>query len=282
MTEKAPVSIQLELAGFSIEVLPDCIFHSAVNSTSHVLHEHAVHELYYIEEGEMLFACGDTPYTLLAGDLFMIAAGEPHRVVSYSDTMRWFHLRFQLLPSHPGCTVSTCFLPAYRRELMQALIREIRTPQGDGDSPMARYRFRSYLGILLSHVLEDLTPTARLSVPVSASSRKNRILRYSQIDSFLYDNCAGVVRLEDLARHLNYSKVQTARLVQECCGMSFSDKLREIRIRLAKQLLTSGELSVSEVAERCGYQTRQGFEAAFMHVVGVSPSVFRKKENTRS
>ncbi len=279
MTEKKPTSLQLEIAGLTIEVLTEDIFQTEIRKASHVLHEHAIHEIYYMEEGEMAFACNGN-YTLTKGDLFVISAGSSHRVVRYSDDMRWFHFRFRIIPESLGHEIETHYFPFYKHEVMEKLIEDIRSYQTETDSVMARYRFRSRIGILLSFILESLGSKKGENYLRSSKGKlqKSKLIRYSQIDNFLYDNCAGDIRLEDLARHLHYSCVQTARLVRECCGMSFTEKLREIRIRLAKELLSAGEMPISDVAERCGYQTRQGFEAAFTHMVGVSPSAFRKQK----
>ncbi len=281
MRDPAPSSVQIEVAGLWIDVLTRDMFQTEVRKTPPVLHEHAIHEIYYMEEGELELEC-DGRQILSAGDLFVISAGTSHRVVRYTDAMRWFHFRFRILTESLNHEIETHYFSSYKRDVMGKLIAEICSYQTESASVMAQYRFRSRIGILLSFILESLVPKkseAALS-SLEDKSPKSRIIRYSQIDNFLYDNCAGAVRLEDLARHLNYSAVQTARLVRECCGMSFSEKLREIRMRLAKELLTVGELPVSTVAERCGYQTRQGFEAAFKYMVGMTPSAFRKQRNS--
>ncbi len=279
MTEKAPVSIQLEIVGITLDVLMDDVFQTKVRQASYVLHEHSTHELYYMESGEMLFECNGS-HTLTAGDLFVIAVGESHRVVQCSDDMRWFHFRFQIMSEYLRDMISSHLYHDYHQEIMQELIQKIRVYQSEEQSVMAQYRFRCHMGMLLSYVLESLAAAQaeQKSLYVVKEKPKSRIICYSQIDTFLYDNCKDDVQLKDLAEYLNYSKIQTARLVQEYCGMSFSQKLREIRIRLAKQLLIVGEMSVVEVAERCGYQTRQGFEAAFTQVEGISPSTFRKRK----
>ncbi len=278
-TESHPLSLRIILDTVSLEVLPDYIYQIEVRRFSQVLHEHAIHELYYIESGEMELECSDGMYRLDTGDLFVIGAGDAHRVAGYSEELRWFHLRFRVWAAEAEMVpIRTCLFSGYRSDIMAALVENIRSYRVGDDAPMALFRLKAYMGIFFSYVLEGLTPDGiEKSKPVPKSGfLQSRIIRYSQIDTFLYDNCVLPITLDDLAKHLNYSRVQTGRIVRECCGMSFTEKLREIRIRLAKQLLTSGELPMEQVAERCGYQTRQGFEAAFTRVVGISPARFRK------
>ncbi len=275
-SREQPVSLQVEVAGFSLDILLDYLYQIGVRQASQVFHEHVMHEIYYIESGEMDFACGEKTYGLDTGDLIVIRAGDSHRVVRYSENLRWFHLRFRM-PSTPweSC-MRTCHFPGYQPLVMADLIRDIRGFRLENGSDMALYRLRCYLGILFSHVLENLTPAEREDRRAGLRDN-NRVIRYSQIDTFLGDNCANAVTLADLATYLNYSRIQTGRIVRECCGMSFTEKLREIRMRLAKQLLAGSDLVMEQVAERCGYQTRQGFESAFAKVEGITPAVYRKK-----
>ncbi len=282
MAKNEPGFIQIDIAGITLEILTKDIFQSQVRSASHVLHEHAIYEIYYIEAGKMVFECEKT-HTLSSGDLFVISSKTPHRVIDYSENMRWFHFRFRILPENSGVPVKSHLFHNFKQDITDRLIQNIRSYNPNSDNNMAEYRFRCDIGMLMSYVLESFEPQG---LEKSAENHKNqtrqsRIISYSQIDTFLYDNCAGAVHLEDLARHLNYSKVQTARLVRECCGMSFSEKLREIRIRLAKELLSASEMPISKIAECCGYQTRQGFETAFMHIVGITPSAYKNRQNRK-
>jgi AraC-like DNA-binding protein len=47
----------------------------------------------------------------------------------------------------------------------------------------------------------------------------------------------------------------------------------EIRIEIAKNMLYSGEYSVSQVAEQCGFSDIYYFSKAFKKAVGVNPSI---------
>ena len=49
------------------------------------------------------------------------------------------------------------------------------------------------------------------------------------------------------------------------------------RIKLAKQLLLEGNLSISQIAERCGYANAYYFSGAFKNAEGICPSAFRGK-----
>ncbi len=82
--------------------------------------------------------------------------------------------------------------------------------------------------------------------------------------------------LDTLVEISNYSKRHITRLVQEWCGMSPMEYLDSVRIRNACALLIHTTLSVSQIAERCGFADYNLFSRHFRTVKGISPTQFRK------
>ena len=56
--------------------------------------------------------------------------------------------------------------------------------------------------------------------------------------------------------------------------INFTDYLADIRIKHAIQLLEQNKLSVSELAEKCGYSDPLYFSRVFKKITGVSPSKY--------
>jgi two-component system response regulator YesN len=70
--------------------------------------------------------------------------------------------------------------------------------------------------------------------------------------------------------------------VQEQTGMSFRQFLHTCRLDLAKRLLESTELDVTEVAVRAGFQTVQHFSRVFSKREGLSPKIYRLKSRAEN
>ena len=81
--------------------------------------------------------------------------------------------------------------------------------------------------------------------------------------------------LSVLAKRLNISKSYVQKLYKEHFGVSYIDDLLEARIGMAKKLLLTTDLRVSEVASSCGYQNATHFMRQFRAKTGMSPSEFR-------
>lgn len=59
-------------------------------------------------------------------------------------------------------------------------------------------------------------------------------------------------------------------------GFGFNQYLIQVRMKEAKRLLITTELSIGEIAEKCGYSAGNYFGDTFKLLTGISPSVFRK------
>ena len=55
------------------------------------------------------------------------------------------------------------------------------------------------------------------------------------------------------------------------------EEIRRVRVDRAKQLLAQSELSMPQVAERCGFATAAWFSSAFRALVGETPSAYRAR-----
>lgn len=81
--------------------------------------------------------------------------------------------------------------------------------------------------------------------------------------------------VEDLERGLDMSKMQLYRKLKNLTSMAGNEFIRSIRLREAKHLLEQGELNVSEVAYRVGFNDPAYFTRMFKKQYGSSPRVMR-------
>lgn len=139
---------------------------------------------------------------------------------------------------------------------------------------------------LLQAPYYDDVSAAHLLHFLSIAGRRARVgenKRYSKHKSRIDMVCKEMLRtymlpytLEDYAGMVHLSVSRFAHLFRECMGVSPHEYLLRIRIDNAKILLLNTELTVSEVAERCGFSSQNYFAYSFKVYVGVSPSVYMK------
>ncbi|MEW2356208.1 helix-turn-helix domain-containing protein [Spirillospora sp. NPDC029432] len=80
----------------------------------------------------------------------------------------------------------------------------------------------------------------------------------------------------DLARHAGLSERTLARRFVAETGVSPLQWLLAARVDLARELLERGDLSITQIADRCGIGTVANLRTHFRRLVGTSPADYRR------
>lgn len=86
-------------------------------------------------------------------------------------------------------------------------------------------------------------------------------------------------KLEEMADLVNVSRSSFAARFKTVVGTTPLDYLTQWRMYLATNLLSEEGASVTEVAERVGYESEQSFTRAFKRQIGVSPGRYRAQHH---
>lgn len=98
------------------------------------------------------------------------------------------------------------------------------------------------------------------------------------LESFLEANYSNPeLKFADVMRYFRFSKSHGYALFKKHLGKTFREALREVRIEKAKSLITETPLSISEIAEHCGFRSPQRLNEAFRRLYGTPPRDYRKK-----
>ncbi len=87
----------------------------------------------------------------------------------------------------------------------------------------------------------------------------------------------GKISMEEVARTAGLSRRALQLRFRTVLGRTVQQEIVRVRIDAARRLLLSSHLSMSEVAEHCGYESGPVFTRAFYRETGVTPSAFRRK-----
>jgi AraC family transcriptional regulator len=107
---------------------------------------------------------------------------------------------------------------------------------------------------------------------VSATITDRRLARAIE---FMSEHLDRALTLEELAREAGISVHHFGKRFRESTGLGPSAYLTTLRIARARILLRTTELSVAQVAFRCGYTHPAAFATAFTRHSGVSPRYYR-------
>ncbi|MRR21837.1 AraC family transcriptional regulator [bacterium] len=94
----------------------------------------------------------------------------------------------------------------------------------------------------------------------------------------------GLASLSDLARRIGESPHHVSQVINEKLEKNFFELLASYRVEKAKKILEgdkTGRLTVEEVSEMVGYNSKTAFNNSFKKITGKTPSEFRKSAISR-
>ncbi len=97
-----------------------------------------------------------------------------------------------------------------------------------------------------------------------------------QVMDYIANHYAEKIQVEDLATHVEKSKNYLSHLFKKEVGITIKEYHNHIRVREAKKLIQSTNLTIYQIAEAVGYSDYKYFSCVFKKVVGVSPQQFRR------
>ncbi len=106
------------------------------------------------------------------------------------------------------------------------------------------------------------------------------ILNQFEKEQYFTDNLAS---LSDLARRTGESQHHVSQVINEKLGKNFFELLAFYRIERAKRIIMedkSGKMTIEELSEMVGYNSKTAFNNAFKKLTGKTPSEFRKTSNS--
>ena len=155
----------------------------------------------------------------------------------------------------------TCLLLALRRELME---KDIAWD----------FMCQSLLQMLYIEIFRLVSKESDLQVAYMPNDSKQS--RYYHIEMWFAENFSREVTEESLAREMALSKRQLSRVISDIYGTSFREKLIDVRLHRAAQLLEQSNLSAENIASAVGYRSFSGFYRAFVKCFDCTPLEYRK------
>ena len=112
--------------------------------------------------------------------------------------------------------------------------------------------------------------------PHNAYSFSSKVIHYMQ------ENVERNLTLEQLATYFKYSPSHFSMLFQKETRMSPINYFIRLKIQKACQYIVLTNLKLNEISIKLGFEEPAYFSRIFTRVMGVSPSVYRKKESEHS
>jgi len=153
------------------------------------------------------------------------------------------------------------------------LLAELRREAGANASG-CRHRVRSICTNLIISVSRKLEDSQNKTMPHHGTKSAHLVTGAKE---YILKHLAGDMKLGEIAWHVGKGEEHLARVFKRETGQTVFDYVREARINQARTLLLNPSLTLSEIAERCGFSSLSYFSRTFKTVTGMPPSSYRQQ-----
>ena len=116
---------------------------------------------------------------------------------------------------------------------------------------------------------------------IRQGNQRNPKQEYSQLFRLIIHNSYHLkdLSITTIAQSMNLNAAYLSQVIKETMHISPVSYLKEYRLRKAKYLLDTTQLSVSEIADLVGYESVYTFSRAYKNYYYLSPKYHRQKDN---
>ncbi|MFA7636701.1 MAG: AraC family transcriptional regulator [Monoglobales bacterium] len=250
-------------------------------------HDHEYFELVYLKRGTVDFETSEQTVSLSPHNIVIIKPHQLHKFTSASETCELFILSFTIdaadnlppriieiadiisqLKQRPHIILA----PGPKNAVLNVLKRTLWARQN-------RERWDDLLAYLL--MLELLVYISREILSTSGFSGEKGINdAMMRAREYIKDNYEKNITLYDIANHIYLSESYFSHCFKARFGVSPKNYILQVRINAAKELLSSTDMKINEIALKVGFLSQQRFNDSFKRLENITPLKYR--QNSRN
>ena len=250
-------------------------------------HTHSHPEMCIVFSGSADHTVNGKKYRITAGDVFVINRKTAH---AFSNVKKLYNINIYLRDFSIFRNFGISSLSGYGN---------LYSPRGGSDSSfISRLHLNSeeldFCRLLCVQIVNDFGIKENnnknivssymncLTAFLSRAYEKDYMSRLSRYEpvfpamQFIEENFTNNITLSDISDKCSLSARHLCRLFTEYYGISPTEKIIDLRIEKARQLLKNTDMSITRIAEKCGYSDSSFFSKQFKKRSGYSPSFYRK------
>ena len=232
------------------------------------------YQLLYQPEGEGVFRSAHLPETKIkAGDIFLLFPGEWHTYHPLS-TKGWKSYWIGFKGKNINDRVKAGFLSpekpiyhvGYSNEIIALYEEAYKTAQEE-----AAFVQQTLAGIV-NHLIGKMYSLER-NIILGKDSKHVDIINRARLR--IRESLEDTLTIQDLAQELGVSYSSFRKLFKEYTGFAPALYQQTLKLQRAKELLSTTNESIKEIAYRLNFESPDYFSAKFKNQTGMKPSDFR-------
>jgi len=282
---KTEQSIQQELIQRGTLEMPFSCYHLKKTEKGSMItlpHWHRDIEILFVEQGIIRITVGRETFLTKKGEIVFINPNEIHSILSESDDVEYHAIVF-----------SECLITFPDEHFFQ---KRITSPLFSGDAVLPR--FLSEKEPFYSKIFNDFKKISEINFSgdpeilsflihsfsillkeerIQSVKKNDRRLPAAIKDSMDYikQHFKEKITLTDLARIAHLSENYYCNCFKECTGLTAFEYLHTVRIEAGRHLRVSTDLSIQEIAAKCGFENVGYFIKIFQKKYYTTPKRYR-------
>jgi len=241
-------------------------------------HYHEIHELYYMMEGRTNYIIENEIFGVQQGDLVFVPKGLIHGtdygnckvteriVISFPE--KYFVGETQALREQMMNMRVICIGEEHRHQV-EAILMKI-------EEEFLRREFGRE-SLLELYVKELLVLICRYHQERKAYIKESDKIIY-EVSKYIQEHFGEELTLTGLSKYFAVSESFLSRKFKAVTGVGLNQYLTIVRINNGARLLQETKLSITKVAEKCGFSDSNYFSSVFKKLKGVTPLHYRKQK----
>ena len=257
------------LGGFGMPIRVECIGISHPNPNYYIERKHSDYYVFeYVVSGKGHIVCDGKEYTVGAGDVYILPYGSTHKYwADKSDPFEkiWINIRSSIIKEIIHAYSLTGKV-VFRNSDCKALFTElIRLAENTTFNDEVCYSAAEIIFRIINKLAQNENTVTR----ASAVAKSTKVI--------LDDNVYGNITVDKIAEILVVSKVHIISEFKKYYSTTPYAYYIERKLNIAKDMLATTSMRVSEIAEALGFCEQNYFSALFKRKVGLSPEAYRKQ-----
>ncbi|MCT4606014.1 MAG: AraC family transcriptional regulator [Marinisporobacter sp.] len=250
-------------------------------------HWHENMQLYFFTEGKAFVECNKNRYYVTKDSIIVINNNELHSLESLSDDLKFYTIRMDssFLFSNQVDLCQTKFLsPLSQNQIafqnliendkdvldcMRITIQEYFSRKIGYELAVKSYIYQLIVLLLRKYISRFLTAK-------ELTLKSNNLKRFDLIFKYIDSNYYEKITTSDLSNRVHISTAHFCRIFKEMTGKTTTDYINGVRLEKAIDYLNKGDLNISEIAVRCGFDNINYFSRVFKKHYKVSPTKFKE------
>ncbi|MBI9063904.1 MAG: AraC family transcriptional regulator [Marinilabiliaceae bacterium] len=263
--------------------------HTVLPFMDSLWHYHPDFELIYTVQGSGKRFVGDSIENFYPGDLVFLGANLPHvwkNDEMYHQGNKNLNAEVIVIQFKKEVFGAGFFLMPELNEINQLLVLSQRGIKITGETKerivSEMWKILNLKGIRrisgLLTILDLMTRKQDQSLLISPSYKKvfndGASEKLNKVFDYVATNFQSNIKLDEVADIASMSKTAFCRFFKSRTTKTFQEYLTDVRISYACELLMEADLNITQISEKCGFNSHSFFNRQFKALKGETPSAY--------